>query len=278
MSENAGMDMKTYRIAIIVPVFIGFFMLYTVSDVVALNLRVGSDVDRKTIVLSPGETRAFMFSFLNAGDVPVTVKIDADSISPLDVNIVPGIIEMPAAKTGIPRILPDEWYLLDDGITHVPVYKSLVYVQAPYTLYSSEIHDYVLNVHVSAGVDDKEYRSSIRETIMQVHEYQLKIHLSDSFISHIKSLDESINLDFRKSINPMTYAGKSKAHDKEDDDTVIYVNSTQMDTVKPQMIDINRISDHAGAVNTDDNSAEDSTATIIIMLLCLTALLISIRI
>lgn len=281
-----GADIKLtprQRLSSIVCAFMLAFFLLAVHNGFAANLKFGSDVDKKNIVLSPGERKVFTYSFLNPGNDPirVAINVNGNDLKPLKVSVVPPVVMIPGINT-LPMknslaSVSQKWYLLEDGITHIPIYNAYIYVEAPDELYDYQIHDYILMVHASAATVSSSNVHSIKETVMQRHDYKLTVKLSPAFVGHIKPHDEIINLNFHKKGNTILEKEKSTFTVDEDDGSIVYVNRTEFEEKKRDMIDINRISGHL----IDNDSGREKTLidrnTIIVLILCIAALIVSTR-
>ena len=276
-------------------------ILLSGHDATARDLKFGSDIDKKTAEISPGGVAIFELSLINPGNDMITVSVDVESVNPLKTyaipqkTIIPGVSEM-SSLTQAPinantntNTKPKKWYLLNDGVTHVPVYSSYIYVEVPREIYYSHYHNYTLKVHVTATTKDAADASSIKENIAQIHEYELSIILNPDFVNHIKPLDETINLNYHSNGNEITniISSGSKAYKREDGkiNGVIYVNQTQSINDSKLILPA-KISGKAANENSDisinssggQGKAIIDASTIIVLIISAAVIFIAIRV
>lgn len=281
-------------------VLIMTILVFTVHNAFALNLNFGSDIDTRVIVLSPGQRGGFQLSFVNPGDAAISVHvdaIDAESFEPLKVSVIadtvviPGIQESLTKNPLIPG--PGKWYILDDGITHIPIYNSYIYVEAPFEIYQDQLHDYVLTVDTMAALYDPNNALSIKENIAQNHEYKLTVKLSQEFENHIKHDDEGINLNFNKKWNkvienqPLSQKNKNGLDEPKNDEQHIYYNNEDASLLKNQ--NVNGVNESISGdiispytkdneYNTEDGAGSRTGAsTIVVIIVCAIALILAMR-
>lgn len=272
--------------------FVLVLVLIVPRSVFAADLKFGSDVDKRSVEISPGGKGVFEVSFLNLGDVPISVGIDAECAGPLEVSVITDRVIIPSAyslpATWDSMIFPPKrWYLLDDGVTHIPVYNAYISVQAPDELYVHQLHDYTLRVSISASSPEGTGVQSIRENIVQVHDYKLILKLSPDFENNIRRSDDRINLSFYKKGNEVLRNKPSKpvmedgSLGSQNDSSVIYVNEIQPDVKNELKIrDSGKVQGSVIMENTDGKGKDifnrESATTIAILVICCAALLISI--
>ncbi len=232
-------------------------------------LSLGSDMDSRYAEMSPGDIKTFQLSMLSTGDEELMVEIGVAHDGPLKVTAMPSEIMM----------TPDgdkdtqAWYLLGDGMTHRPIYRSSIMVEAPQSIEPGQFHDQKIRVSVRAVSAGSLKGEGIKENIRQQHEYEVDIRLTDEFFPTLKAPKEKIDLSYDRNDISSIQKGDVGEQGKDRAD-IEYINFSRNMLYVGDESQVDGTKDIYTGQDGDPGIQEHGSLDIYVLVACISAILI----